>query len=626
MKWTHYVYLFVICALAATNSLVGAQIMNNENACTWGIANDELDIPTGSIITEAVLVLQNVRSTRSGAALTVQLLNNPNAGLEELSDAQAGNYFDGYGTPLTAIPANELSASPQTMTLNLNQIENPHCWTRSIFETAPVVTLANAKTITCSSAMLALFDYAGTGRSFGFGIDCDGVSIDAVNLYLTIQSTTSVAVPTQLTFSEGAANSAPVLAPIADQTISEGQKLQLAINAADTDGDSLSFSAQNLPTGAVLSGQTLTWTPAFGQAGTYPVTITVTDGIATDIQTATLTVLPVNQAPVLASIGSKASAEGQSLNFTVSAADPDNDALTFSCTPLPAGASFVNGRFSWTPGYDQSGNYPLTFSVSDGVFSDSETIIVSVSNTNRAPVFGQIADQIVTVPGTLTVTIPCIDADGDTITLSAQNLPKGAALANGKLTWTPTADQAGTWSITIVANDGNGGSDTLTFKITVDAPVAEWKQLIFDSFETGSGNYTDGGRDCKVDTSGRFAHDGIATMNIQDNSGTDSSFTLTNGLNITGYSELKIEFWYQPVSMDNASEGFRLEYWNGSKWTVLKNWVKDRDFQNDKFYFETVTLTSEQAVFAANAKIRFVCDASSNYDDVYIDEIGISAK
>jgi hypothetical protein len=253
-------------------------------------------------------------------------------------------------------------------------------------------------------------------------------------------------------------------------------------------------------------------------------------------------------------------------------------------------------------------------------------MVVSVSNTNRTPVLGQIIDQTVTVPDTLTVTVPCTDADNDTISLSSQNLPGGATLDNGVLTWTPTADQAGTWSITIIANDTNGGTDTMTFQVTVDAPVKDWAQLIYDDFENGIGNYTDGGRDCKLDTRGRYAHQGSGTMNIQDNSGSDSSFTLTNGLNITGYSELKIEFWYQPVSMDNSNEDFRLEYWNGSQWTVLKSWAKDRDFQNNQFYFETVTITDAQAVFAANAKIRFVCDASSNYDDVYIDEISISAK
>ncbi|MHC4925715.1 MAG: putative Ig domain-containing protein [Planctomycetota bacterium] len=626
MKWTHYVYLCVMCVFTATNFLVHAQITNNENACVWGISNDELAIPTGSVITEAVLVLQNVRSTRTGAALSVQLLNNPSAGLEELSDVQTGNYFDGYGTPLAAIASNELSASAQTFTLDLNQIENPNCWTRSIFETAPVVTLADAQTITCSSALLALFDYAGTGRAFGFGIDCDGVSIEAIDLHLTIQSSSTLSTPTQLTFSEGTVNTAPVLDAIDDQTISENQTLQLTVSATDADGDSLSYSAENLPAGAVFSGQTLSWTPTYSQAGTYDILFSVTDGAESDTQTVTVTVLPVNQAPVLSAIGNKATAEGQAVTFTISATDPDNDALTLTCSPLPAGASFVGGRFSWTPGYNQSGDHTLTFQVSDGVLTDSETMVVSVSNTNRTPVLGQIIDQTVTVPDTLTVTVPCTDADNDTISLSSQNLPGGATLDNGVLTWTPTADQAGTWSITIIANDTNGGTDTMTFQVTVDAPVKDWAQLIYDDFENGIGNYTDGGRDCKLDTRGRYAHQGSGTMNIQDNSGSDSSFTLTNGLNITGYSELKIEFWYQPVSMDNSNEDFRLEYWNGSQWTVLKSWAKDRDFQNNQFYFETVTITDAQAVFAANAKIRFVCDASSNYDDVYIDEISISAK
>jgi hypothetical protein len=72
--------------------------------------------------------------------------------------------------------------------------------------------------------------------------------------------------------------------------------------------------------------------------------------------------------------------EGQTLEFTVTAADPDDDLLTFSASNLPDGASFdtVTGIFSWTPRYDQAGVYVVRFEVSDGELSDFEDVTITV--------------------------------------------------------------------------------------------------------------------------------------------------------------------------------------------------------------------------------------------------------
>jgi hypothetical protein len=72
--------------------------------------------------------------------------------------------------------------------------------------------------------------------------------------------------------------------------------------------------------------------------------------------------------------------EGQPIEFTVSATDPDGDPLTFSASNLPEGASFdtATATFSWTPRYDQAGVYVVRFEVSDGVLSDFEDVTITV--------------------------------------------------------------------------------------------------------------------------------------------------------------------------------------------------------------------------------------------------------
>lgn len=92
-----------------------------------------------------------------------------------------------------------------------------------------------------------------------------------------------------------------------------------------------------------------------------------------------------NQAPVLDPIGNKTVNEGQLLSFTVSATDPDGDPLSYSATNLSPGATFVGQTFSWTPGFDQAGSLPVTFTVSDGGLADSETITITVLDVPQPP-------------------------------------------------------------------------------------------------------------------------------------------------------------------------------------------------------------------------------------------------
>ncbi|ALC16184.1 hypothetical protein DSOUD_1405 [Desulfuromonas soudanensis] len=91
--------------------------------------------------------------------------------------------------------------------------------------------------------------------------------------------------------------------------------------------------------------------------------------------------VPVNRPPVLAAIGSRSVAEGETLTFTVTAGDPDGNPLSYNTGTLPAGAAFNSGTgvFTWTPVRGQAGSYTLVFAVSDGWTADGEVVTVDVS-------------------------------------------------------------------------------------------------------------------------------------------------------------------------------------------------------------------------------------------------------
>ncbi len=89
---------------------------------------------------------------------------------------------------------------------------------------------------------------------------------------------------------------------------------------------------------------------------------------------------PENHAPVIDSAGPFTISEGQTLEFSINAYDPDGDDITISADNLPEGAEFEEDTFSWTPSYNQSGNYTVTFTASDGSLNSTMNVTITVED------------------------------------------------------------------------------------------------------------------------------------------------------------------------------------------------------------------------------------------------------
>ena len=88
---------------------------------------------------------------------------------------------------------------------------------------------------------------------------------------------------------------------------------------------------------------------------------------------------------------------------------------------------------------------------------------------------------------------------------------------------------------------------------------AAWIELTNDDFESGWGNYSDGGDDCTRYTGGTYAHQGNAALNIQDDSTPPAStFFHTNGIDVhtNNCTQIRVEFWYYPVGMEGGEDFF----------------------------------------------------------------------
>jgi len=129
----------------------------------------------------------------------------------------------------------------------------------------------------------------------------------------------------------GTVTDASISASIEGATVTDGTR------SATTDSNG-NYTIASVPEGTY----TLT-TSAHGYQNASQV-ITV---VASETSIANFSLAPsVNHPPALDSIGDKTIDEGQLLQFTVSASDPDGDTLTYSAANLPEGASFEGQTFS----------------------------------------------------------------------------------------------------------------------------------------------------------------------------------------------------------------------------------------------------------------------------------------
>jgi DUF971 family protein len=269
----------------------------------------------------------------------------------------------------------------------------------------------------------------------------------------------------------------PVVTAPADQTNNEGATVTgVTVTATDADGDTLTFGATGLPAGLSINSTTgaITGTLAAGSAGNYTVTVTASDGFNTGSATFQWTV--VNPNPVVTPPVDQTNNEGDAVSgVTVTATGGNGGTLTFGATGLPPGLSInsTTGEITGTLTGQSAGSYTVTVSATDGTDTGSAQFTWMVKDITT-PVVTAPANQTNNTGDTVSgVTVTATDADGDTLTFAATNLPAGLSIdsTTGVISGTLTTASAGIFTVTVTASDGfNTGS--ATFQWTVTNPAA----------------------------------------------------------------------------------------------------------------------------------------------------------
>ena len=238
---------------------------------------------------------------------------------------------------------------------------------------------------------------------------------------------------------------------------------------------------------------TFTYTPALNFTGIDTFTYTVSDGALSDVATVTITVTPVNDAPVAGDDVAVTTEDTAVTTGNVLANDSDVDSVlspasitAFDAVSANGGAVVNNGdgTFTYTPALNFTGIDTFTYTVSDGALSDVATVTITVTPVNDAPVAGD--DVAVTAEDTAVTTgnVLANDSDVDSVLSPASITAFDAVSANGgavvnngdgTFTYTPALNFTGIDTFTYTVSDG-ALSDVATVTITVtpvnDAPVA----------------------------------------------------------------------------------------------------------------------------------------------------------
>lgn len=278
----------------------------------------------------------------------------------------------------------------------------------------------------------------------------------------------------------------PNAAPVAnDQSISTNEDAVhfFTADASDTDGDNLNLQILSAPSKGSVGGSipNLFYNPHPNANGSDSFTYRVTDPFgAQDTATVSVTINPLNDAPVANAQSVTLTEEDPATNITLAGSDVDGNSLSYSVESNPTkgvlGGTAPN--LTYTPNANAFGADSFTFSVNDGsVNSNIATVSITINGVSDPPT----ADaQLVTLdedtptPITLTGT----DPDGDSLTFAIATPPDHGDLSGTApdVTYTPDENYFGADSFTFTVNDGTTTSAAATVSVTVfavnDTPTA----------------------------------------------------------------------------------------------------------------------------------------------------------
>jgi len=182
-----------------------------------------------------------------------------------------------------------------------------------------------------------------------------------------------------------AVNDPPVITSPSNATATEDIPFSYTATATDPEKDNIAFVFKDFPTWLVPSGNRISGTPTEGKQDTSFVVI-ASDGSLTDTLKVLLTVIPVNDPPVITSPSTAAATEGSLFVYRASATDVDGPRLIICFADYPSWLRPSGPEIMGTP-CNACPDTSFKVIASDGLLSDTLLVNVTVTQINDPPLF-----------------------------------------------------------------------------------------------------------------------------------------------------------------------------------------------------------------------------------------------
>jgi len=229
-------------------------------------------------------------------------------------------------------------------------------------------------------------------------------------------------------------NKGPVIDCPSSFEVREGDNITLPCLIYDREGDNETFSVSGFM-------HNLSYETSFGDAGEHKVLITADDGQRKTVKEINLTVLKQNRAPIVEPLPEITVQEGDEVDLSIEAVDPDGDQLQITYPPL------FDSNGVWKTEHGDAGIYDLEAVVSDGEANVAVKISIVVEKVNIPPTLEPIDDIQVNEGDTITLDIVANDSDGDNLTTTISGFMTTD-------TYTTGYDDAGEHWVLVHVSDG----------------------------------------------------------------------------------------------------------------------------------------------------------------------------
>ncbi len=337
--------------------------------------------------------------------------------------------------------------------------------------------------------------------------------------------------------------------------------------SSDPDG-TISSYAWNFGDNTTGTGATQQHT--YAAAGTYSVTLTVTDNAgATNAVTKPVTVTAANQPPVASFTSSTANLVA-SFNGSGSS-DPDG---TISAYAWNFGDNTTGTGATPQHTYAAAGTYSVTLTVTDNAGATNavtKPVTVTAAAGNQPPVAAFTSSSL-----DLTVSVDGSGSSDPDGTIASYTWAFGDGSSGTGVTSSHTYAAAGSYQVTLTVKDDKGATTALTKPVSVAAPFA--KDLFARTAANGWGSADIGGAWSTYGGSTNFSVGGgvgrlvtpapaggvTALLNGVSSTNTDLQLQMALDKMPTGGGQF---FW--AIGRGNSSDGYRAKVWVSSTGTLV---------------------------------------------------------